>query len=186
MTDLPAAWRVEAWISSQKLDGWKSLGRRMIRETDHEKFLFDLSDGLRVESVYLPESPGETACISSQVGCALGCHFCATAKMGLFRNLTIAEILLQVLEVERQCDTRLTNLVFMGMGEPLHNYDNVVAALKLLTDPEGIGLSRPPHHGFHRGLVSGIERWMRKSAREAWPSRYMPRPTNAARRTDAD
>lgn len=162
MTDLPAAWRVE-------LDKFSEVGRLEVARPPHDtrdrsrKFLFDLSDGLRVESVYLPESPGETACISSQVGCALGCHFCATAKMGLFRNLTIAEILLQVLEVERQCDTRLTNLVFMGMGEPLHNYDNVVAALKLLTDPEGIGLTPRRITVSTVGLVSGIERWIEET-----------------------
>lgn len=159
MTDLPTAWRLK--LSEVADIGTLELARPAKETRDgSQKFLFELADGLRVESVYLPDSPGETVCISSQVGCTLGCRFCATAKMGLFRNLTTSEIILQVLEVEGHCQTRLTNIVFMGMGEPLHNYENVVAALRLLTDPDGIGLSARRITVSTVGLVPAIERWM--------------------------
>lgn len=124
-----------------------------------QKFLFGLKDGLRVESVYLPDSPGDTACISSQVGCALGCTFCATGKMGFYRNLTAGEIILQALEVEWQTGRPLSNIVFMGMGEPLHNYDNVVKAVRLLSDAEGIGITARRLTVSTVGLVPLIERW---------------------------
>lgn len=160
MSDLPAAWRLK--LAEVSEIGTLGLSRPAKETRDgSQKFLFELSDGLRVESVYLPDSPGETVCISSQVGCALGCHFCATAKMGLFRSLTAGEIVLQVLEVEGHCQTQLTNVVFMGMGEPLHNYENVVAAVRLLADPDGIGLSARRITVSTVGLVPGIERWMK-------------------------
>ena len=87
------------------------------------KYLFELDDGLRVESVYLPGRAPARLC-AFRVNAAR-CQFCATAKMGLFRNLTAAEIVRQVATVERQARTRITNIVYMGMGEPLHNYDEV-------------------------------------------------------------
>ncbi|MBK6909659.1 MAG: 23S rRNA (adenine(2503)-C(2))-methyltransferase RlmN [bacterium] len=159
MTDLPAAWRLK--LPELAEVGGLELARPVKLTQDRsQKFLFTLADGLRVESVYLPDSPGETVCISSQVGCALGCQFCATAKMGLFRNLTVGEIVGQVLEVERRAETKLTNVVFMGMGEPLHNYENVVAAVRLLADPNGVGLSARRITVSTVGLVPGIERWM--------------------------
>ncbi|MBK8128545.1 MAG: 23S rRNA (adenine(2503)-C(2))-methyltransferase RlmN [bacterium] len=159
MTDLPAAWRLK--LPELAEVGGLELARPVKLTQDRsQKFLLTLADGLRVESVYLPDSPGETVCISSQVGCALGCQFCATAKMGLFRNLTVGEIVGQVLEVERRAETKLTNVVFMGMGEPLHNYENVVAAVRLLADPNGVGLSARRITVSTVGLVPGIERWM--------------------------
>ncbi|MBK6766207.1 MAG: 23S rRNA (adenine(2503)-C(2))-methyltransferase RlmN [bacterium] len=162
MSDLPATWRLK--LKDVATIGTLGLARPANASRDgSRKFLFDLEDGLRVESVYLPDSPGETVCISSQVGCALGCHFCATAKMGLFRHLTASEIVLQVLEVEKHCSTRLTNIVFMGMGEPLHNYDQVLAALRLLTDENGIGLAARRITVSTVGLVPAIERWMKDS-----------------------
>lgn len=160
MSDLPAGWRVK--LAELTEIGTLSLARPAKDTRDgSRKFLFELSDGLRVESVYLPDSPGETVCISSQVGCALGCQFCATAKMGLFRNLSAGEIVLQVLEVEGHCQSRLTNVVFMGMGEPLHNYENVVQAVRLLADENGIGISARRITVSTVGLVPGIERWMK-------------------------
>ena len=118
-----------------------------------------MSDGLKVETVYLPNSPGETVCVSSQVGCALGCQFCATGKMGLFRNLTAGEIIAQIQGIEKECSTKLTNVVFMGMGEPLHNYDEVIKAVELLADADGIGLSAKRITVSTVGLVPMIEKW---------------------------
>jgi 23S rRNA (adenine2503-C2)-methyltransferase len=112
------------------------------RSTDGtEKFLWDLGDGEAIESVLIPEGKRRTLCISSQVGCALGCVFCATGRMGFRRNLTAAEIAGQVREV-RLLDPALTptNVVFMGMGEPLLNWDAVDVALTILNHPDGLGI----------------------------------------------
>jgi len=108
------------------------------------KYLFRLHDGAVVEAVYIPEPERATLCVSTQAGCGLGCVFCATARMGLKRNLTQAEIVGQVLEAQRRCPdgARISNLVFMGMGEPLANYDATRAALEVITDARsGMGIS---------------------------------------------
>jgi len=98
------------------------------------KFLMMLEDGKTVESVLMYYPNRISACISSQVGCALKCEFCATGKMGFERNLTTGEILGQVLAMEKFKDANINNLVYMGMGEPLLNYDNVIKSVKMLND----------------------------------------------------
>ena len=128
------------------------------------KYLFRLRDGLAVESVYIPEEGRDTLCISSQVGCKVGCKFCMTSQRGFQRNLGPDEIVGQVLAVIREgaLEEKGFNVVFMGMGEPLHNYGNVMKSFRLLTDPEGFGLS-------HRKITistSGIVPAMRKMAEE--------------------
>lgn len=104
-----------------------------------------LHDGLLVESVLIPTETRTTACVSSQVGCSLNCEFCATAKLKRMRNLEVAEIVDQVALIDRQSrlyfDRPLTNIVFMGMGEPMMNYNNVVEAIRKITQPEGLGMS---------------------------------------------
>ena len=109
------------------------------------KIAFKLKDGLLVEGVLIPVDNRATACISSQVGCSLGCEFCATGKMGLKRNLTVGEIFHQVTEImklaQEQYDLPLTNIVLMGMGEPLLNYDNVLSAIHHITSENGLGMS---------------------------------------------
>lgn len=104
-----------------------------------------LHDGLLVESVLIPTATRTTACVSSQVGCSLNCEFCATAKLKRMRNLDVAEIIDQVALIDRQSklyfDRPLSNIVFMGMGEPMMNYNNVVEAIKKITKPEGLGMS---------------------------------------------
>ena len=101
-----------------------------------KKYLFGLKDSNCIETVLIPEKNHYTLCISTQVGCAMGCRFCMTAKSGLIRNLTQAEILNQVLGVLKDVtgEKRLTNIVLMGMGEPLANYENVIRAIHILTD----------------------------------------------------
>lgn len=109
-----------------------------------KKYLFELTDGNFIESVLIAGQTHDTLCISSQVGCAQGCKFCLTAKMGFIRNLTPGEILSQVRDIQNIMapSTQMTNIVLMGMGEPLANYDNVVSALQTLTDNKsGIGVS---------------------------------------------
>lgn len=108
-----------------------------------QKFLFELKDHLQVESVLIKEKDHYTFCISSQVGCALHCQFCATGRMGFRRNLTPGEILSQVLALKKELTgyTGKINLVFMGMGEPLLNYENLKQALEIITHEKGIGIS---------------------------------------------
>lgn len=104
-----------------------------------------LHDGLTVESVLIPTETRTTACVSSQVGCSLNCEFCATAKLKRMRNLEVAEIVDQVALIDRQSREHfgrpLSNIVFMGMGEPMMNYKNVVEAIRKITEPEGLGMS---------------------------------------------
>jgi 23S rRNA (adenine2503-C2)-methyltransferase len=111
-------------------------------EDGTRKFLLELQDGLTVETVLIPGDDHDTLCVSTQIGCAMGCRVCRTAKMGLVRNLTAGEIVTQLLEARRQVpDTRITNVVFMGMGEPLANFDETVRAVRIMTHPNGPQIS---------------------------------------------
>lgn len=101
------------------------------------KYLFRLKDGETIESVYLPYGDRKSICISSQVGCGMGCTFCATGLSGLARNLTVAELVDQVYAVQRDLNVKISNVVLMGMGEPLANYDVVLAGIRLLNDSKG-------------------------------------------------
>ncbi len=115
-----------------------SVARAQSAADGTRKFLFRLQDGQTIESVLIPERNHETLCISSQVGCAMGCAFCLTGSGGLIRNLTCGEIVGQVWEIRKQMPdpARLTNLVFMGMGEPLANYEALVSAIDVLTNSD--------------------------------------------------
>jgi 23S rRNA (adenine2503-C2)-methyltransferase len=107
------------------------------------KFLLRLTDGKQIESVFIPDTPAQTFCLSTQVGCAMGCAFCLTGRMGIDRNLTAGEIVGQVRVLARELgllDSRF-NIVLMGMGEPLHNYDETMKALRILADEQGLGVS---------------------------------------------
>ncbi len=112
-------------------------------EDGTQKFVLRLQDGRQIESVFIPDTPSQTFCISTQVGCAMGCAFCLTGKMGLVRNLTAGEIAGQVRVLARALDMLQSpfNIVLMGMGEPLHNYDETMKALRMLADEHGLGLS---------------------------------------------
>jgi 23S rRNA (adenine2503-C2)-methyltransferase len=124
------------------------------------KYLLELADGLRIESVLIPDPPRYTLCLSSQVGCALGCRFCLTGTMGLRRNLSSAEIVDQVCRVQDDLGggRRISNLVFMGMGEPLANIDAVVRAIRILTDPTGLAFSHRRITLSTSGLVPQMAR----------------------------
>ena len=120
-------------------------------------------DGQSIESVIIPDGEKTTQCISSQVGCAVDCQFCATAKMGLKRNLDVGEIVDQVylarhLLEEVEPGRKLTNLVYMGMGEPLHNYDNMVKSLRILTNDKGAKLAQRRITVSTAGLVPKLEK----------------------------
>jgi 23S rRNA (adenine2503-C2)-methyltransferase len=127
------------------------------------KYLFELRDGNTIESVLIPgakdptEEPSRlTICISSQVGCAMGCKFCLTASMGLLRNLTVEEIVGQVLELSKHAE--ITNIVFMGMGEPLHNLENVSRAVEILLAQDGLNFSKRKVTISTSGLVPAIRK----------------------------
>ena len=107
------------------------------------KFLLALEDNRHIESVFIPDTPSQTFCISTQVGCAMKCGFCLTGKMGLVRNLTAGEIAGQVRVLAGELGLRESkfNIVLMGMGEPLHNYDNTMKALRMLNDEHGLAVS---------------------------------------------
>lgn len=105
------------------------------------KYLYGLSDGTFVETVLMEYNHGLSICVSTQVGCRMGCKFCASTIAGFERNLEPSEILLQIYETQRDCGKRISGIVLMGIGEPLDNYKNVIKFLELVSSPEGFGLS---------------------------------------------
>jgi 23S rRNA (adenine2503-C2)-methyltransferase len=145
-----------------------SIGRlQLVRRAESRdgtvKFLFGLVDGASIESVLIPEARRMTLCISTQVGCGFGCAFCATALLGLKRNLTASEIVDQIMEASRTLrdERRITHVVLMGMGEPLANYAQTTRALEIITDNEwGVGISPRRVTLSTVGLVPQIEKLM--------------------------
>jgi 23S rRNA (adenine2503-C2)-methyltransferase len=129
-----------------------------------EKFLLRLADGRQLESVFIPDTPSMTFCISTQVGCAMACAFCLTGKMGLVRNLTAGEIAGQVRVLSGALDMRdkKFNIVLMGMGEPLHNYDETMRALRMLNDEHGFAMSPRRVTLSTVGLLPALERLARE------------------------
>ncbi len=123
-----------------------------------EKYLWELSDKNLIESVFIPEPPRRTVCISTQVGCPLGCLFCATGLLGLKRNLKGFEIASQIQLVQKSIKDKLTNIVFMGMGEPLLNIANVFTALEIITSSIGLGISQRHITISTAGIIEGIDK----------------------------
>jgi len=136
------------------------IARHDVSEDGTEKFLLALADGRHVECVFIPDTGSQTFCVSTQVGCAMGCRFCLTATMGLVRNLRAGEIVGQVRALAAAVDLggRAFNIVLMGMGEPLHNYDQTLAAVRILCDRKGYGLPPGRITLSTVGLVPAIER----------------------------
>jgi 23S rRNA (adenine2503-C2)-methyltransferase len=128
------------------------------------KWLLQLHDGNHIEAVFIPENDRGTLCVSSQVGCALDCSFCSTGRQGFNRNLTTAEIISQVwlaahlLEEEKKPGRKITNVVMMGMGEPLLNFDNVVSAVRIMMDDFAYGLSKRRVTVSTAGVVPAMDR----------------------------
>ena len=150
MTDLAKSFRAKLEASCE-IRGPVAI-RDKISSDGTRKWLFDVGSGNAVETVFIPEDDRGTLCISTQAGCAMGCLFCSTGKQGFNRNLTTAEIIGQLWHAEKTlrddagvtdpADRIISNVVLMGMGEPLQNLDNVIAALKLMLDDNAYGLSR--------------------------------------------
>ncbi|MFL6515463.1 MAG: 23S rRNA (adenine(2503)-C(2))-methyltransferase RlmN [Chthoniobacterales bacterium] len=164
MTDLPKALRdqLNASLTIAKVDPVRVLGSR----DTTQKFLLRLADGSLIESVLIPASPAlygqrsdrRTLCVSTQVGCAYGCKFCASGLAGFSRNLQPAEIVDQVLTVERVAGECIDNIVFMGMGEPLANFDNLLRAIAIINAPWGIGIGARHITISTSGLVPQIKK----------------------------
>jgi len=164
MSDLPQSLReyLKEKFSYSNLEVVRGLGGKDATR----KFLFRLSDGNLIESVLIPASPAlygsrsdrRTICVSTQVGCAYGCKFCASGLDGWKRNLSADEIVDQIIAVEREAGERIDNIVFMGMGEPLANYENLLRAIRILNAPWGIGIGARHITVSTSGLVPQIRK----------------------------
>jgi 23S rRNA (adenine2503-C2)-methyltransferase len=170
MGDLPR--RVRERLAAETTRGSLPVRHRVDSADGHtRKLLLGLADGAQIETVLMRFKSRATACVSSQAGCAMGCVFCATGQMGYRRHLATAEIVAQVAQAARALATppephRLRNLVFMGMGEPLHNYDAVMKACDILRDPSGLGLSSEHLTISTVGVIPGILRMAREGRPE--------------------
>ena len=123
------------------------------------KYLFGLNDGNIIESVLMRYKHGNSVCISSQVGCRMGCRFCASTLDGLTRNLTASEMLDQIYRIQYTTGERVSNIVIMGSGEPMDNYDNVVKFLHLISDENGLNISQRNITVSTCGIVPGIKKF---------------------------
>ncbi len=157
MTDLSK--RLRTKLAETAIIGHLVPVEKAISSSRSVKYLFRLADGQHIESVYIPESDRRTLCISSQVGCAVKCAFCATGKMGFRRNLSAGEMVDQVLHVARDISEPLTNIVFMGMGEPFLNYDQVIKAAQLISHEQGIAIGHRHIVISTSGIIPNIYRY---------------------------
>ncbi len=140
MTNLSKKLRDE--LMQKTVDRLPTIYRKMVSELDGTvKYLFKMNDGQLIESVVMRYEHGITICISSQVGCRMGCRFCASTLKGKDRDLYPSELLGQVIVAQRDLEERISGIVMMGIGEPLDNYDNVIRFLQLAGDPKGLGIS---------------------------------------------
>ncbi len=170
MTNLPAALR--ARLAQEARITLPRLTRRFLSVDGSIRYLFSIGGDedkpAQIEAVFMPKENRQTICISTQAGCAVDCHFCLTAQLGLIRNLTAGEIIGQVLAVLRENSEQLrpqTNVVLMGQGEPLLNYDATMAAVRIMLDQKGLKLA-PRHVTLSTsGIVPGIDRLAREKVR---------------------
>ncbi len=155
MTNLSKALRIK--LSEKCYIANVEIVRRLESKLDGTvKYLYRLFDGQLIESVLMKYNHGYTVCISTQVGCRMGCSFCASGINGLARNLTASEMIAQLLFPQRDNDIRVSNVVMMGMGEPLDNFDNSVRFLKLVSDEKGMNIGLRHISLSTSGVVSGI------------------------------
>jgi len=158
MTDIPAGMR-EILKKNFHLTRMTELDSRRSKLDGTTKYLFKLGDANTIETVFLPEASRGTICLSSQVGCRHGCSFCASAPSGFVRNLTVSEILDEVIHVKASHPKdRITNLVFMGIGEPFDNYDNVLGAIRIFNSQDAFNIGARRITISTCGIIPGIER----------------------------
>ena len=161
MSDLPRDLRER--LAATHCVGLPTIAHKEVSSDETVKYLMKQADGLTIESVYLPYPERVSVCLSTQIGCPAGCTFCATAQGGLARNLTAGEIIGQFVKMQAESERRISHAVYMGMGEPLWNYDNVIKSLRLLGNEVGISLRNLTVSTV--GVVPGI----RQLAREELP-----------------
>ena len=147
----------------EKLDSEFTLGcfniiKKLESKDGTKKYLFDILDGNAIETVLMEYKHGYSICVSSQVGCKMGCKFCASTGIPFVRSLTAGEIVEQILAVERDTGIKISNIVFMGIGEPLDNYDNVIKAIRIINDQKGLNIGARHISISTSGLVPMIYR----------------------------
>ena len=176
MTDIAAAHRQRL---AERFSPALSAPERVTESADGtKKYLFRTLEGHYVESAYIPDGERATLCVSSQAGCRMGCRFCATGRQGLQQSLTAAEILNQAISLPER--DKLTNLVFMGMGEPLDNLDNLLPALEVLTSAWGFGWSPTRITVSTAGVASRLERFLEATQVHLAVSLHNPFPHERA------
>lgn len=130
--------------------------KKQVASDGTKKYLFDVLDGNAIETVLMEYHHGYSICVSSQIGCKMGCEFCASTGIPFIRNLSTGEIVEQIMAVERDENIRISNIVFMGIGEPLDNYDNVVGAIRIINNPKGLNIGARHISISTSGLVPKI------------------------------
>jgi len=156
MTNLSLELR-EKLKQNYKMCNYKIL-KKQVASDGTIKYLFDVLDGNAIETVLMKYHHGYSICVSSQIGCKMGCKFCASTGINFIRNLSSGEIVEQILAVERDNGIKISNVVFMGIGEPLNNYNNVVNAIRIINNPKGINIGARHISVSTSGLVPGIYR----------------------------
>ena len=154
MTDLSFELR-EKLAQNYSICNFKII-RRLEASDGTKKYLFDVLDGNAIETVLMEYHHGKTICVSSQIGCKMGCKFCASTGIPFVRSLTAGEIVEQLIAVEQDTGERISNIVFMGIGEPLDNYDNVIKAIRIINHPKGINIGARHISVSTSGLVPRI------------------------------
>ena len=154
MTNLPANLR-EQLKETYDFHNFKIIAKQVSKDGTI-KYLFDLLDGNAIETVLMEYKYGKTICVSSQIGCKMGCKFCASTGVKFARSLEAGEIVEQILAVEKDENVRISNIVFMGIGEPLDNYDNVIRAIKIINNQKGINIGARHISVSTSGLVPKI------------------------------
>jgi len=155
MTNLSAAFR-EKLKENYCISGVRQVEKQVSKKEDTAKYLFALEDDHVIESVWMKYRHGNSVCISSQVGCRMGCTFCASTLTGLTRNLTAGEMLSQIYQIQKDTKERVSNIIVMGMGEPLDNYEELLRFIKLVSCEKGIGISQRNITVSTCGLVDKI------------------------------
>jgi 23S rRNA (adenine2503-C2)-methyltransferase len=158
MTNLPIAFR-DRLSELFYIGGIKTVQKLISEKDGTRKYLFSLNDGKVVESVLMKYHYGNSVCLSTQIGCRMGCSFCASAGLGIDRNLSTGEMIAQIMTIQRDIDEKVSHVVLMGIGEPLDNYDNVVRFLKRLNAPDTLAISYRRMTVSTCGLVPEILRF---------------------------
>lgn len=150
-------------ISKLKYDFYFGTLKQLERldDVDVHKYLFELNDGNKIEAVLMNHDYGNSLCVSSQVGCNMGCAFCESGRLKKVRNLEVAEMLEQILQIEKDLNIRISHVVLMGIGEPFDNYDNVIDFIRIMNHPKGLAIGARHITVSTCGVIPKIEQFMK-------------------------